>query len=163
MEVFCSVKTVIENGDSLECSVFILQKWKFESGTIFEQRREDNVVATLELVEQTAKALVFKKTDTSIEFGDILYVEPPVEIVPIVTSPDIDVLVFSGKNWKLASPKKWVPTRLMSSSIESAMKKEKLGETNLLGKNCDVCRITNSLEETIFVAVPRPDNPVNIE
>jgi len=112
------------------------------------------VIATWELVNHTHKSLTVKKIGIPIEFGDMFYVEnPEVIVIPVqVESEMTSALVFAGKNWKMASPKKWVPTELLTTTVQTGMK-DTLGEVIILEKNYSVFKFINNLNETIFVAV----------
>jgi hypothetical protein len=137
MELFCTAKgTVVEVGGCIECAVFMLRDWKLEPGTRIEQRREEGVVAIWELVDLSPKLLVLKlaekvpmvgpEGEINIEQADGFYAAAPALVVPKApvspwSPPPVEtnsgsetasVLVFTGKNWKLASPKKWVPMKI---------------------------------------------------
>lgn len=145
MEILCTTKSAVNNGETVECSIFLLQDWKLEPGTIVEQRRntgqEIETVARWELVAITPKSLILKRVilgAESIEMADYFYAMPPIETKPVVTSlQSTPVLVFGGKNWKLASPKKWVPANLVVEGYPS------VGELNIEGKDYVVLKLTD--------------------
>jgi hypothetical protein len=127
MELFCTAKgVVVEIGDCIECPVFMLRDWQLEPGTKLEQRREEEVVAIWELVEHQPRSLMLKKQSVAIERADAFYAVAPAMVTPKAplsprSPPPVEtntgseitsVLLFTGKNWKLASPKKWVPARI---------------------------------------------------
>ena len=166
MEMFFAAKTTVDGEETVEISAFVLRSWVLPSGTKVEQHRESAIIATWELVSHTNKSVVLKKLDIPIEFGDMFYAESPVIEAPMVEAPTMNVFVFSGKNWKLASAKKWTPAELLATTVHRGMS-EILGDINIKGKDCDVCKVTNKLDEIMFIAVPKAvpptDNPVNIE
>lgn len=132
MELFCTVKSAAKIGDVIECSVFILWDIILSPGTKLEQRRGEDLIAVWELVEQKAKSLILKVegTELNVELADGLYANLPVRQEPVRQEPTAEaVLVFGGKNWKLASPKKWVP---MSLSLDGY---DVVGELNIGGKD----------------------------
>ena len=160
MELFCTVKTAVDNGDAVECSAFILRNYQLKPGSKVEQIRSAEVLAVWEVVEQTPRGIILKseRKAGSMEFGDELYTERPAPdptpepvpapikqkpIVqekqpkdPIMTTTPKAVLVFAGKNWKLASPKKWVPMNLQLDGYAS------VGEINISGKLYTVFKVT---------------------
>lgn len=146
MQLFCTVKSSIEVGETVECSVFVLQNRRLEPGTRMEQRRNDVVIASWELIaQQTANSLSLKKSfpADSIEFADSFYAEGQIVEAPMETEP-LPVFIFGGKNWKLASVKKWVPGKLAVDGYET------VGEIKINGKDCDVFKLPDC-----FVARPK--------
>jgi len=126
MEIFCTVKSAIDSGDTVECSVFMLQRLKLEPGMQLDQRRDTGegpaTVASWEFIRQTDKSIILKKGDLGADFiepADGFYAPIPVksapapqEELPMSQEPvsksenAVSVLMFAGKNWK------WVPTNL---------------------------------------------------
>jgi hypothetical protein len=147
MELLCTAKSAVDGDSTIECHVFMLRDWRIEPGATLEQRRGDEVIATWELVVQTGKSLILKKGTTpaeSIELADEFYVQPPVIEQPVTMQATIPVLLFGGKNWKLASPKKWVKANI---SVEGC---PQVGELNIDGQDYVVIKLAEG-----FAARPR--------
>jgi hypothetical protein len=152
MELFCTAKSAVEVGDTIECTAFILRDRKLEPGTKLEQRRDGDegpmVIASWELVELTTKSLILKKGDgsmDSIQSADGFYVEALIEEKPIEV-PTMSVLVFSGKNWKLASAKKWVPMDLAVDGCPS------VGEMSIGGKEYVILKLAEGFAARLKTA-----------
>jgi hypothetical protein len=150
MELICTARgEVIESEGTLECAVFLLRMEPLDVGTKLEQRRitgdEQILIATWELVSQTGKTLVLKKqSEYNIELADSFFAEVPAAPIRVLThtptrAPEsaatYPVLVFAGKNWKLASPKKWVPMNLSLDGCDI------IGQITIAGKNYSVFRL----------------------
>lgn len=154
MELLCTAKTAVDNGETVECSVFMLRDWQLQPGDKIEQRRDTGqaleTVATWEFVSQTPNKLILKRVilgAETIEMADGFYVVPPVEDKPVVAGlPSTPVLVFGGKNWKLASPKKWVPATLVIDGYPS------VGELNIGGKDYEVLKLNEGFAARLKAA-----------
>ena len=145
VDLFCTIKNVIVKDDCIECSIFLLQNWKLDPGTILEQRRDGAIITTQELVSYTNKLMTLKKSDNEILFGDTFYAEAPFIEVKEVTQLS-KVLAFSGKNWRLASTKKWKQSEI---SLEGC---KRVGELSVNGKDYDVYKIEDENNPTTFAA-----------
>jgi hypothetical protein len=132
MELLCMAKTATVSGENTECTVFMLRNWVIEAGASLEQRRckegVEIIIATWTLIGQTGKNLILKGKG-EIEFTDSFYVESPVRVEELVQTTATSVLVFKGKNWRLASPKKWMPAILDVDGYPS------VGGLNIGGKD----------------------------
>lgn len=133
------MKNATETDNGIECSVFMLQNKQVPEGTKLEQRREESKIAEWELISHTPKSILLKKEHLSdtIEFSDSFYIEQSDEEVISKEMTLTPVYVFSGKNWKLASPKKWVK---MNLNVEGC---EKVGDIKIEGKDCTVFKLTD--------------------
>jgi hypothetical protein len=168
MDLFCTVKSATDNGDRVECSVFMLQNLRLEPGTQVDQHRETNgesvIVASWELVEQTNTTLILKRGELgaeAIDIADGFYAQLPVEVKPSKKDPmeykitkngpppPEAVLVFAGKNWKLASPKKWVPTTGLD--LGSC---QKVGELTIHGKLYHVFKLNEGFAASQSASQP---------
>ena len=162
LELFCTAKgIVVEVGDAIELPVFMLRNWQLEPGTRLEQRRGEEIVAVWVLIKQQPRSLMLKKLEGgSVEQADAFYVSPPPDPTPIEPVPFMPlarrsaprvaeevsqdaassggdtVLIFGGKNWKLASPKKWIPGNLVLDGFSA------VGELVLGGKSYTVFKLT---------------------
>ncbi len=130
-----TIKEAVDSGDAVECSAFILRVFQLNPGDNIQQIRESVVVATWQIVKKTARGFILKDPAgamkaESFQFGDEIHVEEPAIEEKEMEHPKeaVKVFVFSGKNWKLASPKKWVP---MSMDLNGHTP---VGEINLSGK-----------------------------
>jgi len=137
----------------------MLRNWPLPPGSRLEQRREEELIAVWELVAQKAHSLVLKlegNDGSNIELADGFYAEKPADsfdvlddraaravvaiddkhiggyMAGMVSGP---VLMFAGKNWKLASPKKWIPMNLAVDGYSV------VGELKLNGKEYSVFKL----------------------
>ena len=152
MDIFCTVRSATDNGDNVECSVFMLRRLNLKPGVQLDQRRDTgegpSIVASWEFVSQTDKTLVLKKGDLGayfIEQSDGFYANVPEDVIaehkteehqPM--NQDIasqSVLIFAGKNWKLASPKKWVSASILLDETAH------VGELSINGKQYDIFKL----------------------
>lgn len=129
-DLLCSVKGVAltENGKII-CSVFMLRDIKELTGRTLSQYRLENRVGAWK-VESYNKDLVLERIDgiSEIEPCDTLHIELEASPVSVVETHIEQALVFSGKNWKLASEKKWTEKTIDVTGFE------KVGETKIRGK-----------------------------
>jgi hypothetical protein len=133
------------DSDPIKCSIFLLRNDLDLIGRTLEHRRETTILGTFSVESIAVDVFSLRRLDGGepIVSGDVFYAqleEPKMEIVSTL----VKGFVFSGKNWKLASPKKW-----KDGSVESPSSKP-VGEVNLSGNLCDVFKL-----ETGFVAIAR--------
>jgi hypothetical protein len=136
--------------ETFECRVFLLREDLDLTGRIVEHKRGEEVLGAFVLESITKDFFKMRRTsgsDTPI-VTDSFYVQ--LEDAQVATAqeaprgPVVSGYMFSGKNWKLASVKKW-----KNGQVESPSKSKPVGEINLFGHQCEVHKTDSG-----FVAIP---------
>ena len=150
-EIFCSVKRSVEKEDSLtECSIFLLRDDIDLVDKVIEHRRVcsdgEAVLGTFKVVSFSKKLLVVQRITGSVVVNkcDLFYIDRPV-IFQVETSKYVSGFIFEGKNWKLASSKKWQSKNFELPDSGS----QSVGVVTLNNLQYDVHKIDNG-----FIAVP---------
>lgn len=146
----CTVKSAVTEGEKTACSVFMLAQPKDFVGTVLFQYKDGAKVGSWS-VESYEKSLVLVRVDGSLEleqcdylFGEITVVEQP----PPSQNKFGHFLVFEGKNWRLASEKKWREKLVNIAGFEH------VGDTTIKGKPFMIMK-----GPELFAAVPTPAAP----
>jgi hypothetical protein len=114
-KLVATVKSSLEDGDVIKCKIFLLDDIDLV-GKIIEQHRhtdEEQIVGKFIVLESSKPELVVRRIDgsLSLDMCDSLYVQLEDEVSqPISTK--VNAYSFNGKNWKLASIKKWKPCKI---------------------------------------------------
>lgn len=150
--LLCTVKKTSSEDGKTACSVFMLQDPMELVGKEITQIRVEERIGTWRVLEseKRGRELVLERLsgDVEIEPCDAFYVDlpEPVVIVPGVRAQFEQAYVFSGKNWKLATEKKW------QEKVVNVGGFERVGETRLRGKPHRVLK-----GPEFFAAVLMPD------
>lgn len=140
----CTVKSAVTEGSKTTCSVFMLADPTGLAGRVLSQYKDAVKVGEWR-VESYGKELILERMSGEAEveladylFGEVTQSEPPPSRRQIGF-----YLTFEGKNWKLASEKKWREKQVDIAGFEH------VGDTRIKGKAYKVMKGPD-----IFAAVP---------
>ena len=145
LDLVATVKSSSVSGDNVECDAFVMCRESLTSRKIF-QYRDNMQCGTWEVLAHTKSVLVLKRIDGDQELVEVdaLYVEHQEPIVQPAAAAPQKVLTFEGKNWKLASEKKWKEAYVTGASSDV------VGEATLRGKLHEIRK-----SESGFIAIPK--------
>lgn len=157
LDLVATVKFSTDQEDHTECNVFLLSNENMVGKTLY-QVRDEVQCGTWEVLDQGKGVLKLKRMSGEAEFVmvDALYTE---HVEPVVVSEPVrapqKVMTFSGKNWKLASEKKWkeIYFHFLDEAIATAYKSgasESVGEATIRGSLYTIHKF-----ESTFLAVPK--------
>lgn len=142
--------------DTFECRVFLLREDLDLTGRIVEHKRGEEVLGAFVLESITKDFFKMRRTSGSETpiVTDSFHVE--LEDSQINAAQEthhgsvVSGYTFAGKNWKLASVKKW-----KNEQVERPSSKP-VGEINLFGNQCEVYKTDPG-----FVAIPTTNTEIN--
>lgn len=146
----CTVKSVTIEEDRATCKVFVLCGPVDLVGKNLLVNRDNRYVGSWKVESQGAEWVLVRQEGPDLEHCDYLYGELPVTEPPPPSRTRIGFyLCFEGKNWKLASEKKWREKQVDIADCEH------VGDTTIKGKPYQVMRGAD-----FFAAVPSsPSSP----
>lgn len=142
--LICTVKNSEIIDDVTVCSVFILNKFPDSEGKKLYQYRDSNKVGVWLIRSFGLKTHLTRVSgNVEIEQCDALYGDMEMSEKVVSVTPQQRVLVFEGKNWKLASEKKWREKELDTTGFEE------VGDSSFKGKAHKILK-----GPSCFVAIP---------
>lgn len=136
LDLVATVKSSIENDGLVSCAVF-LTTYSDVSNVRVYQYRDESHIGEWDSVGFENGVLQLKRVSGSdaLEPVDALYVDHVEPAKPEPHTTFVWAMTFSGKNWKLASEKKWNET-----SVQVDLTSAVLGEVAIRGKLHEVRR-----------------------
>lgn len=146
----CTVKSAVIEGDRATCRVFILCEPVDLVGKHLMQNRDGQYVGSWRVESQGAEWVLARQEGPDLEQCDYMFGELPVTEPPPPSRTQFGhYLVFEGKNWKLASEKKWRERMIDVAGFQH------VGDTTIKGKPYQIMR-----GQDVFAAIPSsPSSP----
>jgi hypothetical protein len=106
LELVFVFKRIQENDVNQIFNVFSLNSIDLIGKNVYQYRNEE-FLNTFQVTNfEKSKVWVQKQENLNLEFGDIFYIDKPIPVF-VEKDPRSQVFIFPGKNWRLATFKKW--------------------------------------------------------
>lgn len=128
-EIVFAVKTAVTEGPTATCAVFLLTNESLD-GKVVSQWRENARIGAWRVVKGGRETVLERvEGDQEVQHQDAFYGQVEEKAEPERRTQIGSVLVFEGKNWKMASEKKWREKVIDIAGFED------VGETKIRGKD----------------------------
>lgn len=147
LDLIATVKSSTEDDGLVSCAVFLTTYGDISNVRVYQYRDDSNIGEWSSLgCDNGVLQLKRVSGSDSIEPMDALYVDHVEPTKPEPQTTFVWALTFSGKNWRLASEKKWNET-----SVQVDLTSPVLGDVSIRGKLHEVRKAGE-----VFVATLKP-------